>query len=44
MNSGQGFDQIAAENRRLKAQLRRREEENVGLAKKMDRLEEENLA
>lgn len=44
MNSGQGFDEKAAEVRKLKAQLRRREEENVGLAKKIDSLEEERDA
>ena len=42
MSSGQGFDEKSAEVRKLRAQLRRREEENVGLAKKLDSLEEEN--
>lgn len=42
MNSEKGFDKTAAEVRQLKALLRRREEENVGLAKKIEQLESEN--
>lgn len=39
MSSGKGFDKTAAEVEKLKAQLRRREEENVGLSKKIEQLE-----
>lgn len=36
MSSEKGFDKKAAEIEKLKAQLRRREEENIGLSKKID--------
>jgi len=41
MNSEKGFDKTAAEVRRLQALLRRREEENVGLVKKLNSQQEE---
>lgn len=41
MSSEKGFDKTAAEVKRIKAQLQRREEENVGLSKKMEQLESE---
>lgn len=42
MSSEKGFDKAAAEVKQLKEQRRRREEENVGLSKKIDSMESQN--